>query len=80
MAYDNTNKGTLSKNEKKNTEKHPDYKGKANINGTDYWISGWIRKGANGTFLSLSFEEQNSQGGGNKSQSRRAEPDDGLPF
>ena len=80
MAYDNTNKGTISKNEKKNSEKHPDYKGKANIDGTDYWISGWIKKGQHGTFLSLAFEVQNSQGGNQKQQSKDAEPDGDMPF
>lgn len=81
MAYDNTNKGSLSKNEKKNSDKHPDYKGSANIEGTEYWISGWIRKGQNGTFLSLAFEEKNAQGSGNKrQQSRNAGSDGDMPF
>ena len=41
--YDNTNKGTLYKNDNKK-EKQPDYRGKINVNGIDFRISGWINK------------------------------------
>lgn len=61
MSYDNTNTGTLGKNKRKETEKHPDYKGKINVNGVDYWLSGWRRQGTgkNGPydFISLAIEE-----------------------
>ncbi len=81
MAYDNTNKGTLSKNEKKTEDKHPDYKGQANIDGTEYWISAWVRKGNNGTFLSLAFTDKSEQRGGGKSQSSKSSGETGdLPF
>lgn len=53
--FDNTNKGSLFKNEKKTEEKHPDMSGSININGTDYWISGWKKQSKAGTgFISLS--------------------------
>lgn len=41
--YDNTNKGTLYKNLNKK-DKQPDYRGKININGFDFRISGWVNK------------------------------------
>jgi uncharacterized protein (DUF736 family) len=55
MEYDNTNSGMLGKNDYKTEEKHPDYRGKINVEGVEYKISGWIRtKKADGTkFLSL---------------------------
>jgi hypothetical protein len=42
--YDNSNSGALFKNEKKENDKHPDYKGQAEVNGEEYWLSGWINK------------------------------------
>lgn len=42
MAYDNTNSGALFPNEK-TKDSHPDYRGTINIDGKDYWISGWIK-------------------------------------
>lgn len=50
------NRGTLSYNDKKNSSKQPDMRGTANINGIDYWISGWDKAGPHGQFLSLSFQ------------------------
>ena len=42
-ANDNTNRGTLAKNEKKIEPTHADYNGQLNLEGTDYWINGWIK-------------------------------------
>lgn len=62
MAYDNTNKGTLGDNERKEKDTHPDMKGKCDIKcescgaTTQMWISGWNRTGARGAFVSLAFE------------------------
>jgi hypothetical protein len=44
MSYDNTNRGAIWKNEKKETEKHPDFKGDLNIDGVIYNVSAWKRK------------------------------------
>ena len=33
--YDNTNSGMLSRNDRKETEKHPDFKGFCDIEGTE---------------------------------------------
>lgn len=53
--YSNENRGALFKNEKKTQETHPEYTGSINVNGTDYWLSGWIKEGKNGgKFFSLS--------------------------
>lgn len=42
--YDNTNRGSIWRNEKKQTEQHPDFTGKCDINGVEFWIAGWKRK------------------------------------
>jgi uncharacterized protein (DUF736 family) len=55
VAYDNSNKGALFQARDKKTENHPDYDGTINIDGQEYWLSGWKRTSAKGTtFLSLS--------------------------
>ena len=41
--YDNTNRGALFINDRKKTSKHPDYNGKLDVNGTEYWFSGWVK-------------------------------------
>ncbi len=43
MAYDNTNSGTLGKNKRKEKDTHHDYSGQINIDGVDYWLSGWLK-------------------------------------
>lgn len=42
--YDNTNRGSIWKNEKKETEKHPDFTGSLNVEGKEFWISAWKRR------------------------------------
>ena len=42
--YSNDNKGAIWKNDKKETENHPDFTGSAIINGVDMWVSAWKRK------------------------------------
>lgn len=39
--YDNTNRGTISKNASKEQDSHPDIAGSINVAGVDYWINGW---------------------------------------
>jgi hypothetical protein len=56
MAYDNTNRWTLNKNDRKERPNHPGYKGAINVDGVDYWLDGWIKDGANGKFISGSIK------------------------
>lgn len=44
MAYDNTNRGSIWKNKKKEKDTHPDFTGSLNVAGVDYWVSAWKRK------------------------------------
>lgn len=57
--FDNTNRGALFKNERKEQESHADYRGSINVDGTDYWVSSWIKTSKNGQkFMSLSVKRK----------------------
>ncbi len=56
--YDNNLTGVLFKNDKGDNEKRPDYKGSAEIEGVQYWVSAWIRDGAKGKFMSMKYERK----------------------
>lgn len=50
--------GSLSKNEKKQTDKQPDFRGSCQIDGVEYWISGWQRNNERGKWISLAFSQK----------------------
>lgn len=61
--YDETNRGILSRNDRKEQPTHPDMKGTINVDGVEYWLSGWTqtRKDGSGKFLSLSVKRKDEQ-------------------
>ena len=61
--YDNTNKGILSRNQRKEQPNHPDHTGSINIEGRDYWLSAWVKekKDGSGRFFSLSVKPKDTQ-------------------
>lgn len=61
--YDETNRGSIWKNERKETDKHPDFTGSMNVDGADYWVSAWKRKeGASDKSPALSFSVKKKDG------------------
>ena len=61
--YSNENRGSIWKNEKKETDNHPDFTGSLNVDGTDYWVSAWKRKeGASDKAPALSFSVKKKDG------------------
>lgn len=83
--YDNTNSGILSRNERKEKDTHPDFTGQINVEGVDYWLSGWIkeRRDGSGKFFSLSVrrkEERASQGRRGPASPAAQDFDDDIPF
>lgn len=90
--FDNTNRGTLGRNKNKEKgnpdhEKKPDYSGKINIDGKDYWLSGWLREGPDGDkFFSLSAQPKDEDrrdgrgGGGDRGSLNRRGRDEDIPF
>lgn len=75
--YDNTNRGVLFQNFRKDSDKQPDYKGELNVDGVELQISGWKKESKNGnTFLSLAVSKK-----GEYSKPSRQEQNDGpAPF
>ncbi len=74
--YDNTNRGVLFRNEKKEEgSNQPDYTGSLNVGGTDYFLDAWIKtaRESGKKFMSVSVKQKrgrgpqraNSSGGGN---------------
>jgi len=57
MSYDNTNTAVIFKNNKKENEKHPDYRGTINVDGRELEISLWIKEGKAGKFFSGKIKE-----------------------
>lgn len=70
------NSGTLFKNDRRESDKHPHAKGSALIDGVEYWVSAWTKESQKGKFQSLSFERKQEQKG--KKPARR--DDDEAPF
>jgi uncharacterized protein (DUF736 family) len=72
--YNNTNRGALFKNERRKTDKHPDYTGEIDVEGVAYRLAGWVRESKKGRkFLSLAITPLDDQ-------PRRAEQEDEIPF
>lgn len=85
MKYEQkTNTGSLFKNQKKETEKHPDYTGSLKLEDGDYMISAWIKEGKSGNFLSLSIRKKEDLNLNKKieelAKSIRKETKEDLPF
>lgn len=81
MEYDNSNKGALFRNDKRTSDRAPEYNGSINVNGVDYWISGWIKEGQKGKFFSLSVQPKDQQKA--PQQSRQSAPPvstEDIPF
>ena len=76
--YDNTNRGQIWRNDKKDTPAHPDFKGSINVEGVEYWVSAWKRKpDANPKAPALSFSVKPKE---QQPQPAQADFDDPIPF
>jgi hypothetical protein len=92
MAYEPRDMtGSLFKNDRKESDTHPDYKGSALIHGVDHWLDAWINEDRNGNkYMSLKLKPKDAQQGGGgtapRSQSRHqpaafdTDLDDDVPF
>ena len=58
--YDNTNTGVLFINDRKEKETHPTRKGSLNVEGKEYWLSGWDKETSKGETISLSLQAKDA--------------------
>lgn len=61
--YDNNNTGTLAANRMRTKDSHPNARGKCQVKGIWYWISGWNKMSSsdNSRFVSLAFTEMSQE-------------------
>lgn len=61
MAYEEKdNNGAAFKNKNRETENHPNYTGKAIVNGVPVWVSVWVKEPQAGgeKYLSMAFKKR----------------------
>ena len=88
MAYEQKdNSGSLFKNDKKEKDTHPDYKGTVKIGGVEYWQNAWVKETNGRKYFSQSFTPKDakpqSESKPDKQSQQSNEPVDdgsGLPF
>lgn len=83
QEYDNNNRGSIWKNDKKETDKHPDFTGSLNVDGVEYWVSAWKRKpDQSDKAPALSFSIKAKEDAPSKPASKQPidEIDSDLPF
>jgi hypothetical protein len=73
------NSGILFRNDKKTRDSDRDYSGSAMIAGVEYWISGWIKTGRNGKFMTFAFKPKHEEKSAAKSGAGMPF-DDSIPF
>ena len=71
--------GLLFPNKDKTKDVHPNLKGTAQIEGMEYWVSGWVKiaKSGGGKFISLAFQPKQQQ---SKSSVQQKLDEDDIPF
>ncbi len=85
MSYDNNNSGALFKNDNYGNPSRPDYRGSAEIDRVQYWVSAWIKTSKRGDkYISLRFEpkqEKKTKGRAeNESAQQTQDFNDDIPF
>jgi hypothetical protein len=64
---DYPNSGILSRNHDRKSDKHPTHRGDGSFTCThcgavnELWLSGWVKEGRKGKFLSLSFRSKQAE-------------------
>jgi uncharacterized protein (DUF736 family) len=84
MAYElKDGQGSLFKNDRKESENHPDYRGDINIGGQVMWLSAWLKTSKDGKkYMSLSVKAKDAtaQASAKKVAPAAIDTDDEIPF
>ena len=85
--YDNTNRGAIWRNDNRQSDKHPHFSGSINVDGKEYWLSGWKRAddaGDRAPLVSFSVrpKDENPSQSYQQSAPQKAQDDfsDDIPF
>jgi hypothetical protein len=79
MAFEPKNdSGSLFRNDRRESDSHPEYRGDGIVNGEAVWINAWVKesKKTGKKFFSLSFKPKQER----IDPSRRRDLDDAIPF
>lgn len=75
------NSGTLGRNLRREKDTHPSHSGRCVVGGVEYWISGWVKDGQDGSkFFSLAFKPREEQQQQAQPAHAAAEFNDDIPF
>jgi len=74
------NSGVLFRNDKRENEKAPNYKGNITVGGQDYWLSAWIKEGKSGKFMGLAVSPKEDYQPKQAPKKASFEDDSDLPF
>lgn len=72
------NSGAIFKNERKDSDKHPDMRGQVMVDGRMYWISAWWKEPRSGgaDYLSIAVERQDEERRRSHDRDRRRDDSD----
>lgn len=60
--FDNTNRGVLFKNDRKEAgDRKPEYTGSLNVDGVEFFLDAWLKDGKSGKFMSVSVKRKDKQ-------------------
>jgi hypothetical protein len=83
MAWETRdNSGSMFKNNRKETDKHPDMTGEALIEGKTFWVNAWRKVDKNGNpWYSFAFKEKEQRSSAPAKSSKPVpDDDDSIPF
>jgi hypothetical protein len=78
--FDKTNTGTISKNDRKSEDWHPEYRGTLNVEGVEYYCDLKIRDGRNGKFFSVKLKRKGALAAPVMAPIVEPDFDDSVPF
>jgi hypothetical protein len=76
--YDNS--GIMFRNNDRQKDSHPEFKGSITVEGQEYWLSAWVNEGPKGKFFGIKLNPKESQAPKIKAQIQEDFEDDDLPF